>query len=179
MHYFSLLCTTFHSYALLFIIMHYFSLLCFTFHSFYFMNTLYHHRNPFISPSTRDKHSQSSTSQPSQVVSVLFCRSNSLLALDRAAIAASGTRQTESKASSYACMLSSSSIVTESAESGPRAGPSERNSYWGRLKRGGSEETKKGVRGPPGKFFMTTPFRSLENALFLENLPLTEAKDHV
>ena len=31
---------------------------------------------------------------------------------------------------------------------------------------------------PPGKFFMTTPFRSLENAPFLENVPLTEAKDH-
>ena len=69
MHYFSLLCTTFHSYALFFIIMHYFSLLCFTFHSFYFTNTLYH-RKPFISPSTRDKHSQSSTSPPSQVQSV-------------------------------------------------------------------------------------------------------------
>ena len=25
---------------------------------------------------------------------------------------------------------------------------------------------------PPGKFFMTTHFRSLENILFLENLPL-------
>ena len=31
---------------------------------------------------------------------------------------------------------------------------------------------------PPGKLFKTTPFRSLENALFLENLSLTEAKDH-
>ena len=36
-----------------------------------------------------------------------------------------------------------------------------------------------GVRGlPPGKFPMNTPFRSLENAPFLENVPLTEAKDH-
>ena len=82
MHYFSLLCNNFHYYALLsllFIIMHHFSLLCITFHycvllfiimltfhSFYFTNTLYH-RKPFISSSTRDKHSQSSTSQPSQV----------------------------------------------------------------------------------------------------------------
>ena len=31
---------------------------------------------------------------------------------------------------------------------------------------------------PPGKFFMTTPFRSLENAPFLENVLLTEAKYH-
>ena len=30
---------------------------------------------------------------------------------------------------------------------------------------------------PPGKFFMTTLFRSLENAPFLENVLLTEAKD--
>ena len=28
-----------------------------------------------------------------------------------------------------------------------------------------------------GKIFMTTPFRLLENAPFLENLPLKEAKD--
>ena len=39
----------------------------------------------------------------------------------------------------------------------------------GGLKRGAREVMKKG--GPP--------FRSLENTLFLENLPLTEAKDHV
>ena len=31
---------------------------------------------------------------------------------------------------------------------------------------------------PPGKFFMTTPLRSLENAPFLENVLLMEAKDH-
>ena len=31
---------------------------------------------------------------------------------------------------------------------------------------------------PPGKFFMTTPFRSLENAPLFENVLLTEAKDH-
>ena len=31
---------------------------------------------------------------------------------------------------------------------------------------------------PPGKFFMTTPFTSLENAPFLMNVLLTEAKDH-
>ena len=36
-----------------------------------------------------------------------------------------------------------------------------------------------GFRGlAPGKIFMTTPFRSLENAPFLENVLLTEAKDH-
>ena len=36
-----------------------------------------------------------------------------------------------------------------------------------------------GVRGlAPGKFFKTTPFRSLENAPLLENVLLTEAKDH-
>ena len=36
-----------------------------------------------------------------------------------------------------------------------------------------------GVYGlAPGKFFMTMPLRSLENAPFLENVPLTEAKDH-
>ena len=28
-----------------------------------------------------------------------------------------------------------------------------------------------------GKFFMATPFRSLENAPFLENVPSREAKD--
>ena len=40
-------------------------------------------------------------------------------------------------------------------------------------------EQKWGSGGlPPGKFLMTTPFRSLENAPFLENVPLTEAKDH-
>ena len=54
----------------------------------------------------------------------------------------------------------------------------------GGLKRGASEVSKKGGLGfglgglPLGKFFMTTPFRSLENAPFLENMPLTEAKDH-
>ena len=31
---------------------------------------------------------------------------------------------------------------------------------------------------PPGKFFMTTPFRLFENAPSLENVLLTEAKDH-
>ena len=40
-------------------------------------------------------------------------------------------------------------------------------------------EEKWGSGGlPPGKFFMTTPLRSLENAPFLENVLLTEAKDH-
>ena len=40
-------------------------------------------------------------------------------------------------------------------------------------------EQKSGSRGlPPGKIFMTTPFRWLENAPFLENVPLMEAKDH-
>ena len=40
-------------------------------------------------------------------------------------------------------------------------------------------ELKRGSGGlPPGKFFMTTPFRSLENAPFSENLLLTEAKNH-
>ena len=29
----------------------------------------------------------------------------------------------------------------------------------------------------PGKFFMIMPFRSLENAPFLENVPLREAQD--
>ena len=38
-------------------------------------------------------------------------------------------------------------------------------------------EQKWGSGGlPPRKFFMTTPFRSLENAPFLENVPLAEAK---
>ena len=44
----------------------------------------------------------------------------------------------------------------------------------------GSErsEQKLGSGGlPPGKSFLTTPFRSLENAPFLENLPLKEAQD--
>ena len=31
---------------------------------------------------------------------------------------------------------------------------------------------------PPGKSFMAMLFRSLENAPFLEKVPLTEAKDH-
>ena len=40
-------------------------------------------------------------------------------------------------------------------------------------------EEKWGSGGLPlGKFFMTTPFGSLENAPFLENVLLTEAKDH-
>ena len=40
-------------------------------------------------------------------------------------------------------------------------------------------EEKRGFGGlPPGKFFMTTPFRSLENAPFLENVLSTEAEDH-
>ena len=51
-------------------------------------------------------------------------------------------------------------------------GPSERNSYWeGVPKRGESEATKNGGQSgglPPGKFSMTMPFRSLENAKFLE-----------
>ena len=35
-----------------------------------------------------------------------------------------------------------------------------------------------GVRGlAPGKIFMTTPLRSLENVSFFENVLLTEAKD--
>ena len=53
-------------------------------------------------------------------------------------------------------------------------GPLEQNSYW-------CERCKQkwGSRGlPPGKNFMTTPFRSLENAPFLESVLLTEAKDH-
>ena len=38
---------------------------------------------------------------------------------------------------------------------------------------------KMGVRRrAQGKFFMTTPFGSLENALFLETVPFTEAKDY-
>ena len=42
------------------------------------------------------------------------------------------------------------------------------------------KRTTTGVLGlAPGKiFFMTMPSRSLENAPFLENVPLTEAKDH-
>ena len=37
---------------------------------------------------------------------------------------------------------------------------------------------KNGSEGlPPGKCFMTTPFRSLESAPFLEIVPVTEAKD--
>ena len=41
-------------------------------------------------------------------------------------------------------------------------------------------EQKQGSGGLlPGKFFITMPFRSLENAPFLENLPLTEAKDRL
>ena len=41
------------------------------------------------------------------------------------------------------------------------------------------KRTKGGSGGlPPKKFFMTTPFRSLDNALFLETVLLTEAKDH-
>ena len=51
---------------------------------------------------------------------------------------------------------------------------------------GGGAETrseqseKKWVSGglAPGKFLTNTPFRSLENAPFLENVLLTEAKDH-
>ena len=42
-----------------------------------------------------------------------------------------------------------------------------------------AKRVRTGVLGlAPGKFFMTMPFRSLENAPFLENVPLTEAKDH-
>ena len=47
----------------------------------------------------------------------------------------------------------------------------------GGTKRGASKASKNGGPGP-GKFLMNTPFRSLENAPFLENMPLTEAKDH-
>ena len=40
-------------------------------------------------------------------------------------------------------------------------------------------EQKWGSGGLPlGKFLMTAPFRSLENDPFLENVLLTEAKDH-
>ena len=49
----------------------------------------------------------------------------------------------------------------------------------GGLKRGVSEASKHGGPGrAPGKCLMATPFRSLENASFLETVPLTEAKDH-
>ena len=55
----------------------------------------------------------------------------------------------------------------------------ERNSYWGAETISERSEKELGSGGkPPGKFFMTTPFRSLENAPFLENVLLTEAKDH-
>ena len=69
--------------------------------------------------------------------------------------------------------------MAKDLENKQHAGLSEPNSYW----EGGRSEmrpkrAKTGVRGlAPGKFFMTTPFRSLENAAFLENVPLTEAKD--
>ena len=53
-------------------------------------------------------------------------------------------------------------------------GPSERNSNWG----GGAEarceqnEEKQVLGGlPPGKFFMTTPFKLLENDPFLDSVP--------
>ena len=48
----------------------------------------------------------------------------------------------------------------------------------GGLKRGASEARKgEGPGGlPQGKFFMTTPFRSLEKAPTLENVPLSEAR---
>ena len=51
----------------------------------------------------------------------------------------------------------------------------------GGLKKRAREVQRMGVRGlAHGKFIMTTHLsRSLENALFLENLPLTEAKNHV
>ena len=40
-------------------------------------------------------------------------------------------------------------------------------------------EQKRGSGGlGPEKFFMTAPFRSLENAPVLENVLLTKAKDH-
>ena len=59
------------------------------------------------------------------------------------------------------------------------AGPSERNSYWGAERRSEVSEEKWGSGGlPAGKLFKTTPFRSLENAPVLENVLLTEAKDH-
>ena len=38
--------------------------------------------------------------------------------------------------------------------------------------------SENGGAGAPGKFFMTTPFRSLENAPFFENVPSKEAKDN-
>ena len=42
-----------------------------------------------------------------------------------------------------------------------------------------AKQGKTGVRGlVPGKFFMTSPLRSLENAPLLEIMPRTEAKDH-
>ena len=41
-----------------------------------------------------------------------------------------------------------------------------------------SEQKWGSVDLPPGKFFMITPFRSLENARCLENVLSTEAKDH-
>ena len=40
------------------------------------------------------------------------------------------------------------------------------------------EQRRGSVGLPPGKFFMTTPFRSLEKAPFLQNALLTDAKDH-
>ena len=50
----------------------------------------------------------------------------------------------------------------------------------GRLKREASEAGKNGGPGglPPGKSLMATSFRLSENAPFLENVLLTEAKDH-
>ena len=49
----------------------------------------------------------------------------------------------------------------------------------GGLKQEESEASKNGGPGlAPGKIFTTTPSRSLENAPFLENVLLTEAKDH-
>ena len=59
-------------------------------------------------------------------------------------------------------------------------GPSERNSYWGGAEARCEQSEEYGGAGdlPPGKFSMTTRFKSLENDIFLENVPLTEAKDH-
>ena len=43
----------------------------------------------------------------------------------------------------------------------------------------GAKGAKRGSRAcPKGNIFMTAPFRSLEKVPFLENVPLTEAKDH-
>ena len=45
----------------------------------------------------------------------------------------------------------------------------------GGLKRGASEVRK---NGGPGAFYTTTPFSSLENTPFLDDLPSKKATDH-